>query len=68
MPVEVVEALRKIFEGLLIVGGGITTPQTAITLARAGADLLVIGNLLEAKDFKSKLLPITKALRNKLKH
>jgi phosphoglycerol geranylgeranyltransferase len=68
MPAEMVEAVRKGFEGLLIVGGGITTPQTAVTLAGAGADLLVIGNLLEAKDFKSKLLPITEALRNKLKH
>lgn len=68
MPVEVVKAVRKIFRGLLVVGGGITTPQTASALAQAGADLLVIGNLLETKDFRSKLLPITKALRNKLKH
>jgi phosphoglycerol geranylgeranyltransferase len=68
MPVEVVKAVRKNFRGLLVVGGGITTPQTAAALAQAGADLLVIGNLLETKDFRSKLLPITKALRNKLKH
>jgi phosphoglycerol geranylgeranyltransferase len=68
MPVEVVRAVRKHFEGLLIVGGGITAPQTATRLAEAGADLLVIGNLLETKDFKSRLLPITRALRDKLKH
>jgi len=68
IPVEVVKAVRKHFGGLLIVGGGITTPQTATRLAQAGADLLVIGNLLETKDFKSKLLPITQALRDKLKH
>jgi phosphoglycerol geranylgeranyltransferase len=68
MPAEVVEAVRKNFEGLLIVGGGITAPQTATELAKAGADLLVIGNLLEADDFESRLLPITKALRDKLKH
>jgi phosphoglycerol geranylgeranyltransferase len=67
MPIEVVKAVRKHFEGLLIVGGGITTPQTATKLADAGADLLVIGNLLETKDFESKLLPITQALRDKLK-
>jgi phosphoglycerol geranylgeranyltransferase len=68
MPIEVVDAVRKHFKGLLIVGGGITTPQIATKLAEAGADLLVIGNLLETKDFEKKLLPITKALRDKLKH
>lgn len=68
MPPEVVAAVRKHFEGLLIVGGGITTPQTATMLADSGADLLVIGNLLETKNFKSRLLPITRALRDKLKH
>jgi phosphoglycerol geranylgeranyltransferase len=68
MPAEVVKAVRKHFNGLLVVGGGITTPQTATKLADAGADILVIGNLLETKDFKSKLLPITKVLRDKLKH
>jgi phosphoglycerol geranylgeranyltransferase len=68
MPAEIVKSVRKQFKGLLVVGGGIITSQTATTLADAGADLLVIGNLLEAKDFKNKLLPITKALRDKLKH
>ncbi len=56
----IVKAVRKHFKGLLVVGGGITTPQAAATLAEAGADLLVIGNLLETKDFESKLLPIVK--------
>lgn len=67
MPPEVVKAVRKHFKGLLIVGGGITSPKTATRLAEAGADLLVIGNLLETEDFKERLLPITKALRDKLK-
>lgn len=67
MPEELVKAVRKHFNGLLIVGGGITTPKVATTLADAGADLLVIGNLLETKDYESKLLPITTALRDKLK-
>jgi phosphoglycerol geranylgeranyltransferase len=68
MPTEIVKAVRKHFKGMLIVGGGITTPQTATQLAKAGADLLVIGNLLETKDYRSKLTPITKALGDKLKH
>ena len=68
MSTEVVSAVRNNFKGLLIVGGGITIPQTAVALAEAGADLLVIGNLLETKNFQSKLIPITNALRDKLKH
>jgi phosphoglycerol geranylgeranyltransferase len=68
MPVEVVRTVRKHFKGLLIVGGGITTGQAATSLAKAGADLLVIGNLLETKDFKTKIAPIAKALGDKLKH
>jgi phosphoglycerol geranylgeranyltransferase len=68
MPPELVKAVRRHFKGLLIVGGGVTTPETAAALERAGADLLVIGNLLETKDFRRKLLPITQALRDKLKH
>lgn len=63
MPPELVKAVRKHFDGILIVGGGITTPDTATILAKAGADLLVIGNLLETKDFKRKLLLITQALK-----
>jgi phosphoglycerol geranylgeranyltransferase len=68
MPVEVVKAVRKSFNGLLVVGGGITTPQTTTALAGAGADLLVIGNLLETRDFKRKLVPMVQVLRDKLKH
>ena len=68
MPPEVVRAVRKNFKGLLIVGGGITSPETATILASAGADLLVIGNLLETKDFKRKLMPIMQILGDKLKH
>lgn len=68
MPAEMVRAVKKHFKGLLIVGGGITNPQTATALAAAGADLLVIGNLLETKNFRAKLLPIAGAIRDKLKH
>lgn len=62
MPAEVVAAVRKHFKGLLLVGGGITTPDIAALLATAGANLLVIGNLLEKKDFRKKLLPIARIL------
>jgi len=63
MPAEVVRAVRKSFEGFLIVGGGITKAETASTLSDAGADLLVIGNLLERKDYLKSLIPITKGIK-----
>ena len=44
---EMVIAVRKIFDGFIIVGGGIRNAKTAGSLARAGADALVIGTLLE---------------------
>lgn len=65
MPSKIVHAVRNHFKGLLIVGGGITTAETAALLSKAGADLLVIGNLLEAKDFRRKLVPIVKAVKGK---
>jgi len=67
MPADVVKAVRKHFKGLLVVGGGITTSQTATKLAAAGANLLVIGNLLETENFERKLVPIASVLRDKLK-
>jgi len=63
MPVDVVQAVRKHYQGMLIVGGGVTSAKIAANLSAAGADLLVVGNLLETKDYKSRVAPIAKALR-----
>ena len=57
------KAVRKHFNGLLIVGGGITRAETAASLSKAGADLIVVGNLLEERDFRRQLVPIVKAVK-----
>jgi phosphoglycerol geranylgeranyltransferase len=44
---EMISAVRKHFDGVLIVGGGITDSETASLIANAGADILVIGTLIE---------------------
>lgn len=44
---EMVSAVRQNFNGLLIVGGGIRDVKTARELAKAGADVLVIGTVFE---------------------
>lgn len=44
---EMVAAVRKLFKGFLIVGGGIRNTHTAGEIIKAGADALVIGTLIE---------------------
>ena len=55
IPQAIIQAVRKEYKGLLIVGGGITTPEAAGKAAKAGADLLVVGNLLQSPNFEGTL-------------
>ena len=59
---EVVASVRRYYPGLLIVGGGVTTPEKASGIAKAGADLVVIGNLLQTTGYEEKLSAIVKAI------
>jgi phosphoglycerol geranylgeranyltransferase len=59
IPAETIRAVKRVYDGLLIVGGGITTAETARRAARAGADILVIGNLLQSPGFEKTLRQIT---------
>ena len=45
---EMVAAVRAAFDGVLIVGGGIRDAATAGRLSKAGADVVVVGTMLEA--------------------
>jgi putative glycerol-1-phosphate prenyltransferase len=45
--------IKKVKENIsipLIVGGGIRTPEQALAAAKAGADVIVVGNAIE-KDY-----------------
>jgi putative glycerol-1-phosphate prenyltransferase len=44
---KMIGAVKKSVNVPLIVGGGINTPQKALNALQAGADLIVIGNVLE---------------------
>ena len=57
-----IRAVRRVYDGLLIVGGGITDAEAASRAAGAGADILVIGNLLQSAGFEETLQQIVKAL------
>ena len=44
---EMISSIRKYISLPLIVGGGIRTPETALEVFDAGADLIVVGNAIE---------------------
>jgi phosphoglycerol geranylgeranyltransferase len=64
VPPEMVAMVRKYFEGTLIVGGGIKSPETATQIAKAGADIIVIGTMIEKEDnWQEKFSSIVQAIR-----
>lgn len=60
---ETIHSVRRLYSGLLLVGGGITTPDAAASAAKAGADILVVGNLLQSPEFENTLYQIVRATR-----
>jgi phosphoglycerol geranylgeranyltransferase len=63
VPPGTIRAVRKAYNGILIVGGGIVSAEGATSASRAGADIIVVGNLLQSPGFEVALEQITKALR-----
>lgn len=59
---QVIGAVRKVYDGVLIVGGGIKTPEDAKTAVQAGADIIVVGTMLETKGFEPVLRDICKSV------
>jgi len=64
---EMVQTVRKLFNGFLIVGGGIRDAKTAKQIVNAGANALVIGTLLENSNNLKKLKEIAKAIQGSKK-
>ena len=62
---EMIKTIRKVFNGFLIVGGGIKDAKTAKLISDAGADAIVIGTLLEKSGRLGKLSKIAKAIQGK---
>ena len=63
IPPETIRLVRKYYKGILIVGGGITTPEAAKRASIEGANILVVGNLLEDPGYESRLREIATAIR-----
>ena len=64
---EMVKTVRSLFNGFLIVGGGIKEVKTAKELVNAGADALVIGTFLEKGGSLKKLTEIAKIIQKSKK-
>lgn len=62
--IQTIKAVRKVYDGTLIVGGGIRSAQVAHKIAEAGADIIVIGNMLETANFEHQLKAISQAIHS----
>ena len=60
---EMIQTVRRTFNGFLIVGGGIKDVKTAQSMVKAGANALVIGTFLEKGGSIKKLEEIAKAIQ-----
>ncbi|MGC1708754.1 MAG: geranylgeranylglyceryl/heptaprenylglyceryl phosphate synthase [Nitrosotalea sp.] len=61
---EMVAAVRKLFKGFLIVGGGIRNAHTAGEIVKAGADAIVIGTFIEKGGSFKTIADIVKAIQS----
>ena len=65
VPIEMVAAVRKLYNGVLVVGGGIRDANTASQIAKAGADIIVIGTLIEKEgNWQDKFSSIIRSIRS----
>lgn len=60
----IIVKVRDVFDGVLIVGGGIKKVEDAVEVAKAGADIIVIGTLLENGNFAPKLKEMVEGVKN----
>lgn len=62
---SIIKKVRKLFDGTLIVGGGIMNSVDAYEISNAGADIIVIGSLIEDKKSEKTLKDIIKVIKKK---
>ncbi len=64
VPADMISAVRKEISVPLVVGGGIRTPEKARGIAKAGADIIVTGTIVEIeRDIESKLSELINAIK-----
>ncbi|MCW8802177.1 MAG: HisA/HisF-related TIM barrel protein, partial [Candidatus Bathyarchaeota archaeon] len=63
--VEVIKTVKAAIDLPLIVGGGIRTGAQAKEIAKAGANIIVTGNVLEENNSKSKIHELIRNVKTK---
>ena len=65
IPPETIRLVRKFYDGIIIIGGGITSGEAADRAAKAGANIIVVGNLLQTPGYEKTLRQIATAIKHK---
>ncbi|MFO7792792.1 MAG: geranylgeranylglyceryl/heptaprenylglyceryl phosphate synthase [Candidatus Saliniplasma sp.] len=64
VPKNIIESVKENIDVPLIVGGGIRSPEKAADIAKAGADIIVTGTVIEeSKDLSDRLKGIISAIK-----
>ena len=68
VPTEMISSVREVLTIPLVVGGGIDTPDKAGDAVKAGADIIVTGNVVESgEDIKDNIRAIIKEMERRWK-
>jgi len=62
IPPETIRLVRKSYDGIMIIGGGITSAEAARHATNAGANIIVVGNLLQTPGHEKALKQIVAAM------
>lgn len=65
VPPETIRLVRRFYDGIMIIGGGITSGEAAGRAAKAGADIIVVGNLLQTPGYEKTMGLIVAAARRR---
>lgn len=61
---EMVSLVRKFYKGIIIVGGGINSAETAEKISHSGADIIVVGTMIEKNEkWEDDFLAIINSIR-----
>lgn len=63
VPPDMIQIVRRTINVPLIVGGGIRSAEHAMEAVKAGADIIVTGNVIESPDAKGKVSEIIEGVR-----
>ncbi len=63
LPLDMISHVKRNTNAILMVGGGIKNPAEATKIAQAGADIIIIGTLLEKKGFGDAFQKLVRSIK-----